>query len=92
MHGTQQIWNLVWQEGPYDNHTTPRTNPHPQKGFEIDPRLGAATLRAPAASREESKSKVTLDVIVKWLQKWLQSDFALLLIDFCRFKLDFKWH
>lgn len=25
MHGTQQIWNLVQQEGPYDNHTTPRT-------------------------------------------------------------------
>ena len=21
MHGTQQIWNSVWQEGPYDNHT-----------------------------------------------------------------------
>ena len=35
MRGTQQIWNLVWQEGPYDNHTAPRTNPHPQRGLEL---------------------------------------------------------
>ena len=37
MRGTQQNWNLVWQEGPYDNHT-----------------IGAAALRAPAASREDT--------------------------------------
>ena len=35
MRGTQQNWNLVWQEGPYDNHTAPRTNPHPQRGLEL---------------------------------------------------------
>ena len=39
MRGTQQIWNLVWQEGSYDNHSAPQE-------FGIDPRLGAATLRA----------------------------------------------
>ena len=35
MRGTQQNWSLVWQEGPYDNHTAPRTNPHPQGGLEL---------------------------------------------------------
>ena len=34
--------------------TALRTNPHPQRGFGIDPRLDAATLRAPAASKEDS--------------------------------------
>ena len=33
MSRTLQIWNLVWQEGPYDNHTAPKTNPHPQGGL-----------------------------------------------------------
>ena len=59
MRGTQQNWNLVWQEGPYDNHTAPRTNPYTQ-GFGIDPRLGAATLRAPAASKEDFHPQVIL--------------------------------
>ena len=35
MRGTQQNRSLVWQEGPYDNHTAPRTNPHPQRGLEL---------------------------------------------------------
>ena len=43
MSGTQQNWNSVWQEGPYDNHT-----------------IGAATLRAPAASKEDSRPQAIL--------------------------------
>ena len=31
MRGTQQNWNLVCKWGPYDNHTQPRTKPHPQR-------------------------------------------------------------
>ena len=60
MRGTQQIWNLVWQEGPYDNHTTPRTNPQTPREFGVDPRLGAVTLRAPSASREDSRPQTLL--------------------------------
>ena len=41
--GTQQNWNSVWQEGPYDNHT-----------------IGAAALRAPAASKEASRPQAIL--------------------------------
>ena len=32
---TQQNWNSIWLEGPYDNHTYPRTNPHPRGGSEL---------------------------------------------------------
>ena len=60
MCGTQQNWNSVWQEGPLDNYTAPRTNPHPQGGFGIDPRIGAAALRAPAASKEDSHPQAIL--------------------------------
>ena len=54
MPGTQQIWNLVWQEGPYDNHTAS------PEGFGIDPRIGAAALRAPAASMVDSHPQAIL--------------------------------
>ena len=60
MHGTQQIWNLVLQEGPCDNHTAPRTNPYPKGGLGIDPRIGAAALRAPTASKEDSRPQAIL--------------------------------
>ena len=60
MRGTQQNRSLVWQEGPYDNHTAPRTNPHPQGGFGIDHRLGVAALRIPAASREDFRPQAIL--------------------------------
>ena len=43
MRRTQQNWNSVWQEGPYDNHT-----------------IGAAALRAPAASTEDSRPQAIL--------------------------------
>ena len=43
MCGTQQNWNSVWQEGPYDNRT-----------------IGAAALRAPAASKEDSRPQAIL--------------------------------
>ena len=33
--------------------TPPQDQPTPPRGFGIDPRLGAATLRAPAASKED---------------------------------------
>ena len=33
--------------------TLPQEQPSPPEGFRIDPRLGAATLRAPAVSRED---------------------------------------
>ena len=60
MRGTRQNWNLVCKWGPYDNHTQPRTNRHPQRGFGIDSRIGAATLRAPAASKENSRPQAIL--------------------------------
>ena len=60
MRTTQQNWNLVCKEGPYDNHTTLRTNPHPQGGFGVDPRIGAAALRAPTASRGDSNPHAIL--------------------------------
>ena len=60
MRGTQQNWSLVWQEGPYDNHTAPQDQPAPPEGFGIDPRIGAAALRAPAASREDSRPQAIL--------------------------------
>ena len=41
-------WNSFWQGGPYDNHIAPRTN------LQVDPRLGAAALRAPKVSKEDS--------------------------------------
>ena len=50
---TQQIWNLVWQEGPYDNHTAPG-------GFGIDPRIDVAATRVPAASKEDSHPQAIL--------------------------------
>ena len=51
-------FGLKW--GPYDNHTQPRTNPHPQGGFGIDSRIGVAALRAPAASMEDSRPQAIL--------------------------------
>ena len=59
MRGTQQIWNSVWQEGPYDNHTAPQDQPAPPEGFGIV-RLGAAALRAPAASKVDYRPQAIL--------------------------------
>ena len=39
--------------GPFDNHTALMTNPHPPGWCRIDPGIGAATTRVPAASRED---------------------------------------
>ena len=36
------------------------TNPHPKGGFGIDHRLGTAALRAPAASREDTRPHAIL--------------------------------
>ena len=59
MRGTQQIWNLVWQEGSYDNHTAPGPT-HTPRGVRNDPKLGAASLMAPKASREDSRAQAIL--------------------------------
>ena len=40
--------------------TPPQYQPAPPGGFGIDPRLGAASLRVPAASKEDSRSQAIL--------------------------------
>ena len=55
MQGTQQNWNLVWN----GVLTTTTANPGPG-GFSIDPRIGAATTRAPASSNEDYRPQAIL--------------------------------
>ena len=53
MHGTKQagIWSEMWSL--WQPHPT-QDQPAPPGGVEIDSRIGAATPRAPAASKENS--------------------------------------
>ena len=59
MRGTKQvgIWSEMrsfWQPHPNQDQ------PAPQEGFEIDSRIGAATPRAPAASKENPRPQAIL--------------------------------
>ena len=60
---TEQSWNSISQESPYDNYTAPRTmlNPYPMPGrFGINPRLGAVVLGVPVVFREDSYPKLII--------------------------------
>ena len=44
--------------------TLPQDQPAPPGGFGIDPRLGATTLKAPAASRDDSNAPAILNHVM----------------------------
>ena len=59
MRGTRQNWNLVWQGTLWQPHRPHDLPTHP-RWCRIDPGLGAATTKVPAASREDSRPQTIL--------------------------------
>ena len=59
MRRTRQNWNSVWQESLWQPHN-PHDQPAPPGWCRIDPGLGAAAIRVPAASREDSRPQAIL--------------------------------
>ena len=60
MRGTQQYWNFVWREGPYNNCTALQNQLASPEWFVIDPTLEAVALRALEASKKDFRPQAIL--------------------------------